>query len=69
MSTEAEEAVMNEIARLRARLAEVRQVAVDFRSHYAGVLHPNAEALYHAVLQVIDREPLERSGEKGPGHG
>lgn len=57
-----------EIARLRARLAEVRQVAVDFRNYYAGVLHPNAEALYHAVLQVIDRVPLggqeqERSDE------
>ena len=52
-----------------ARLAEVRQSAVRFRSHYAGVLHPQAEALYHAILQVIDREPVERSDEMGTGDG
>jgi hypothetical protein len=38
-----------------ARLAEVRQVAVDFCRHHV-VLNPQAEALWHAVLQVIDRD-------------
>ena len=55
-----------------ARLAEVRQAAVTFRSVRAGVLHPEAEALWHAVIQVIDKVPLggqeqERS-EEGSDH-
>ena len=49
------------VAAERARLAEVRQVAVAFRNHHAGVLSPQAEALYHAVIQVIDRDKI--SGE------
>ena len=43
------------VAAERARLAEVRQVAVDFCRHHV-VLNPQAEALWHAVLQVIDRD-------------
>jgi hypothetical protein len=38
-----------------ARLAEVRQVAVNFARHHV-VLNPQAEALWHAVLQVTDRD-------------
>jgi hypothetical protein len=49
-----------------AALAEVRQVVADFSSHHAGVLNPQAEALYHAVLQVIDRKPLERGEGEAP---
>ena len=48
--------------RAEARLAEVRQVAVAFRNHHAGVLSPQAEALYHAVIQVIDRDKRSDEG-------
>lgn len=56
-----------------ARLAEVRETIATFRAHYGGSLHPQADALAHAVLQVVDKVPLgggdkqERDDEKEPG--
>ncbi len=50
-------------AAAEARLAEVRQVAVNFRSHHGGILHPSAEALYHAVIQTIDRDKPSEDGD------
>ena len=47
-----------------ARLAEIVQVVTTFRAHH-GSLHPQADALAHAVLQVIDKVPLERGDELG----
>ena len=59
-----------EVARLRATLAEVRQAVTTFRSHYAATLDDQASDVITAVLQVLDRVPLEtqeRSNEKeGP---
>jgi hypothetical protein len=52
-----------------AKLTEVRQVAVDFRSHHVA-LNPQAEALWHDVMQVIDRDkPGSEEGNGGDEWG
>ncbi len=53
-----------EIARLRVRLTEVRETVTTFRTHYAGALGDQAADLACAVLQVIDKKPLERGEEE-----
>jgi hypothetical protein len=55
-----------------AKVAEMRQVAVNFRNRYAGTLGDQASDVICGLLQVADRTPLRaqgRSDGKEPGRG